>query len=449
VLIRPHLIFAGALGSACAPVLAFAVAGLGADHLDDATIIEILAARDKSVASISATVEFTQRPSPDGPRLAKAMHDHARWLRGVARDEKRAKKMEENAELYIDTPTVRRFGHYFRADGPVRARIAVSGTEFTDASGASTTRKPGVEIVHVYTGDRWKTYLPSEWSGSTLPVNSMNIHKEFRLNDELFEVALGTAMLVHPMWTSSADLSPEAAALRQVPWSEVTRLLEPVAKPDRMPPDPAVPWGTMIELSPPGQRSADAPVMPHLRIWLDAEHGYCPRRVQLDSSWVHPRTGARYWNPDLVVEWDQIADVPGTGELPMRCAMHHYSQYVSVDEGAPEEQWPMRTCETHITEYRFSDVRVGDALDDALFDVVPPAGTNVIDEVGNSHYLVGSAGEQLQKTALELRKMSSEPRDGAMGSARSGRMLLIYAVVVGVIAALLALYFRHLKSKAR
>jgi len=448
-MIRPQLIFAGALGFACGSVLAFAAAGLAADDLDDATIIEILAARDKSVASISARVEMWECTGPGLSLWLKMKRDNAAWLRTVARDEKRARKLDEMVENFTDPPSVRQFGRYFRADAPVRVRIAVSGTEFTDASGVMTALSPGAEFIHVYTGDRWKTFVPSEWSNSALPVSSMNIHKEFRLSTELFEVALGTAMLVHPMWTSSVDLSAEAIALRQVPWSEVTRLLGPVAEADRMPPDPAVPWGTMIELSPPGRHGADAPVMPHLRIWLDAEHGYCPRRVQLDSSWVHPRTGARYWNPDLVVEWDQIADVPGAGELPMRCAMHRYSQCVSVDEGAPEEQWPMQTCDTSITEFRFSDVRVGDALDDALFDVVAPAGTNVIDEVGNSHYLVGSAGEELRKTALELRRMSSEPPDRAMGSAHSGRMLLIYAVVVGVIAALLALYFRHLKSKAR
>ncbi len=436
-----HVTLAGALAFACEAILAFAPAALAGGDLDDATIIEILTARDKSVASISATVELTQRPALGQPRFVKAMHDHARWLRGVTRDEKRARKLEETAELFTDLPSLRQFCRYFRADLPVRVRIAVAGTEFTDASGVRTMRRPGAEIVHVYTGDRWKTYLPVDWSGSALPVNALNIHKEYRLSAERFEVARGTAMLVHPSWTSFVDLSPEAAALAQARWSELTRLLTPVAKADRIPPDPALPWGTMIELSPPNLGTT------HVRIWLDAEHGYCPRRVQLDQSAVDARTGARYWITELVVEWDQIADVAGAGEWPMRCAMHHYSQYLSVDEGVSEEQWPLQTCETSITEFRSSDVRVGDALDDALFDVVPPAGTNVIDEVGNSHYLVGSTGEELQKTALELRKMYSEPPDGGPTAGRS--RLLTYAAAIGVIAALLALYFRRLRSKAR
>ena len=350
--------------------------------------------------------------------------------------------------MYADAVERRARYRYYFSDSPARVRAELLSEGGAGLNRATQHAQQGPKTLFIYTGDRWKCYVPAERSHSAEPLNELLIHHGNRQGRLAFETARANAAPLNPIMLQCFDPGQSAKELTEVRWSELLRFVHP-------PNDEGAPAEVakasdeaLLELSPPPDPKLGAPFF-RLRLWLDVRRGYCPRRMLIEVSRLNELSGARYSNPIVSAEWDDISSVAAVGDLPMRCTVHQYMEYLTVDEKEPWEKWPAQAFEVATVEMRWSEVRVGDRLGDDLFDVVPPPGTNVIDEVGKVNYVVGSAGQELKKTALEFRETYSRPPSADQVHSFKGgwSRLALYAVVAGVIATAMAIYFRARRSR--
>jgi hypothetical protein len=142
------------------------------------------------------------------------------------------------------------------------------------------------------------------------------------------------------------------------------------------------------------------------------------------------------------MEWSDIVPLDGGVFFPHTCRLKHYRLYAVPETN--ERLGIQRAYEHVVRTFTFSNVKINQPLDEQLFVLNPPVGTNVVDEIAGHRYLVGSAGEQLQKTALQLREPAGREPPGP----RWGTFTVIGSAGVLVLVLLGVLYARH-RSKLR
>lgn len=411
------------------------------------TLVQILKARDGAVSSFSADLDVSERSAPGRQQFVRAKRNLARWWRNVAGDEARARSHEEMADM-LDGEVERRARYrYYFSDMPPRVRTELVSEERPAANGTHRKFAPTEPTLYIYTSDRWKTFSPAAWSRSSQPLNELQITNDNRVAPFAFEVARGSAVPLYAGMGEAFDVSPSAKALAQIRWTELLKWMHPAGQPHASAEESAV-WGrTLVELTPPPPKNLNIPQF-RIRVWLDATHGYCLRRFVTEAFRENELTGVSYYIPIIAADWDEVSVLATTGDLPLHCTFHLFTELLMVTANEPFEKWPSRAFELTNVEVRMSNVNVGAGLPDKLFNVSPPVGTNVIDEVRQVHYVVGSAGEELRKTALELRKKYSQPRAHERGGTTGALRTIIICTGIGVLALAIVVYFRVRRARA-
>jgi hypothetical protein len=152
----------------------------------------------------------------------------------------------------------------------------------------------------------------------------------------------------------------------------------------------------MLELTTTPRRTGllRSPGQPRCRlvIWFDPQHDYCPVRLESDVLQEDEASGTAeyiHWN---VVQWTDLTRLPGGFMQPQHCSLHWYSFFRLPRNDASDGKFPARSYNTKTTDIKLSDIRINEGLDDSLFAITPPPGTNVRDEVVGYSYIVGNAG---------------------------------------------------------
>jgi hypothetical protein len=288
--------------------------------------------------------------------------------------------------------------------------------------------------VTVWTGDRWKNLVPAgRFQPGRAPM--MQVHLESGKYPPT-EVFCGNALPLNVPLCRELGLERDAAVLApndQLGWVEAVsrfpmeRAVESVEPLPRG--GPALP---MLELqtSLPQKAPASQWGMPgrRVRIWLDPAQDYCPVRCEVDFLEPDEVGGNhRYIHRD-VVEWSDFVRLPSGFVLASHCTEHVYLHF-SLPSG-DENRTPAKAYNTKDIDAVLSNVRINEPLAKSLFDVVPPTGTHVRDDVVGYAYLVGSAGEELEKIAL------AEPQPSASGvSGRWSSWTLALSLLTGLFIA--------------
>src|SRR5207244_2564694 len=126
------------------------------------------------------------------------------------------------------------------------------------------------------------------------------------------------------------------------------------------------------------------------------------------------------------------------------CVQRLYQHFPVL--GTSGQPGPNKAFELKLNRYQFTNVRVNTDVSDALFDFKPPPGTNVLDELRGEAYLVGSAGQELERMAVEERAFTAQERT----LSRSNKLVFITWVVVCLaVLASLFLLRRRLRLRAK
>jgi hypothetical protein len=242
----------------------------------------------------------------------------------------------------------------------------------------------------------------------------MSVHTESGIYPKT-EVARGNAIPLNPQLQKELGIALDATSRfpeQQIAWDELLARLpldRAVAASAPLPGDGRT--LPMLELTPAPPREGllrkEGTPFCRLRVWFDPEFEYCPVRLESDvlkgdgeqAQYVHFH----------IVEWMEPTRLRGGFVQPLRCALHWHSIFSLPRDDGTAEWFPGKAYNIKTTDVVISDVRINGPLDDAAFAFAPPAGTSVRDEIAEYTYLVGSAGEELEKRAIEERESGVTP----------------------------------------
>ncbi len=392
----------------------------GVTHADEAnppSLWDVLAARGGAVQTFRADVRITPRPGADRGRLADAQTAYLQWRRTHFPGESEEPRRKYIAALRRNAVAASTFYHYY-AKMPDKIRFEL----YKDASSGGTggLGQLGLEI---YTGDRWE----SDYRASH-PKNAVIVGRQASNNLPLLEIARGAAADTWELEGCSAATE----ATKQVHWSELLGLLDRATATESQKPLPGRkvlrPFLEVRSKRHTGQYGNGRRLY-RLRLWFEPAHDYLPRRMECQ----YMSLNGEGYVPSKVVEWSGFTRLSDGSEFAKQCVERRYDPFQLVEPDKPQESWTTRAYEVIVNQFEFTDVHVNQPLDDALFKMEPTRGTFVIDQVSGYQYTVGSAGQQLRKTALD----SSE--DHAQTASARWRLLL----GAGLAALLLAILGRY------
>jgi hypothetical protein len=153
-----------------------------------------------------------------------------------------------------------------------------------------------------------------------------------------------------------------------------------------------------------------------LRVWFDPQHDYCPVRFESDILEKNEADATHQYIHWDVIEWSDFRRLPDGIVQPFHCAIHWHTFFGLPRNTGSDDRFPAISYNTKTTDCVLSDVRINEPLDGALFELAPPRGTHVRDELAGFAYIVGSAGEELEKRALQERERSQLGRPRAWSS---------------------------------
>ncbi len=424
---RPSLNDAGgrrtAWGLAAIPFLLLAGGGCPAKADEASPLIEVLRSRAGTVRTLQADVAITETfEGPDSPRYLQTLRDRITWYGkqnqpvppGLA-------SMAKAAEAPVP-PRTFYFRYFFQSPGLLRLEC------FRQASFAEEARGP----VSVFTGERWQSFSPA-----TAEEKQQGIQHDLLIRGKEggpewhIDVALGMGVFTQDLGMELAKLGPRVEGSGQVPWDVYLGTLPlEAARAGRQPLPGSEVARPFLELNGRPFKDTQCPGR-RMRLWFDDTRAYLPLRVESERVAVDKMTGNPFLLPTSIIEWSDPRTLPDGFTVATTATVRWFGTAVPPVEGAPPEKWTQRSFETGKNVFRFSNVRVNEPLDPALFKVDPPVGTHVVDEVAHETYITGSAGRQLRKMALQTRE-ELPPPEQAMG----GRAAWWFAA--GAVAAILA-----------
>jgi outer membrane lipoprotein-sorting protein len=361
-------------------------------------LIEILKSRAGSVETFQADVRITETAGSGNKKLARAQHEFANWLT-KNQPNLPAKGVEARATQFEkDSPPRVSFIRYY-AQKPGRIRMEDFGEAETEKT--AYERAP---IIRVCTNDRWKEYTPAPRTPGSLGTMIISVNKSGLPE---VEVARGQAVPRSPFFKESSE---RAAALRQVDWDELLRLIDRRASAARQKPlqneSNSLP---VLDIATPAA-SGFALGSQRFQIWFDPTHGSCPIQLLCEHLAPNRRDGKEYYLTDVSVDWsDPIALSDGTWFFQTARLGFHHSFFAyplpGKNSGLSDtgNDWPQESYEIVVKTFRFSNIRTNEPLSPTLFDLPAPKNTNVIDEAAGVHSVVGSTGEMIFQEALRWR----------------------------------------------
>lgn len=396
----------------------------------------LLKAKAESIRTFRADIKLTELPGSDRQRYATVLRKRIEWDQQNRNGPQN--KMQEQMIEALEKPLSPRVSYvrYF-AKQPGLIRIEDLGS---DESGRAFAGRGSV--TEIYSGEKWHRFSARSESGKDGRFNHMVISGNSPHETRQIEVARGAAVFVTPFIGNTKPVSHAAQQLRQVYWDEVFRLYPAN--------EATVIWLSLqgyaeklpvLQLQ--GAKLVDGPGRFRLQLWLNKEKSFHLVRIECQHEEMDKSTGTAYFVPDMVAEWDKLKQFSNGAYFAERCLLrYNWRQSIPTANLAPS-QWPGQSFEIGVLQVEFANVRINDELSDKLFQIDTPPSTNVVDEVAGVHYIVGSSGEELHRSALKLSKDRTD---------RNGRFwwrYLLAAVVIALVAAMVFWFLRQRRVPVR
>jgi hypothetical protein len=388
-------------------------------------LLAVLKARAGSVQTFQAEVKVvTSQDGRDRQRYGKDRLRYLEWARQQQRTKAQLADLEKVAKYFLGPPPPAHtwgYRYYAQRSGELR----IERLAFARGAAQPTDARPD---VRVYRGDRWLLLGNNQ---TDLTVLQQHAESPF------FEVARGEALF--PGFVTrhhKARLSSRSLGIAQVPWGEVLQVFDADSATDLREPLPSGgPARPVLLVS--DALVKDMGLRPcRVRLWFDPDQGHMPLRLEYQELEVHSVDGKPYYLTKAVAEWSEPAALPAGLVFPHKAVLSFYDRFAPSGKGDNPDKWPGQSYEVSRQTFTFSKVRVNEPLDPTLFAVKPPPGTNVTDEVSGYAYVVGSAGEELRKTALKAQELVPPPQP-----VRRGKTVWVVLAVNGLLLGSLALFY--------
>jgi hypothetical protein len=240
----------------------------------------------------------------------------------------------------------------------------------------------------------WKTWAPSSQPGRP---------PDFTISDSTSaELALPAYLGLSFFASNGAGLHfrlpPHAKRSGLIPWSLILAEFDTrAARTQRLE------GGWLVTLA---SHHHLANQMPFLRLELRfaAEPPYVLQSLSLDAIMTKVE---KHYSPRVRQHWSEFREVGGI-LVPHSFADAWLVQGFIPEEGRGLNDWVATAHELSIKTTQISELELNVELPDALFEPPAlPAGTSVVDKVRGEAYVVGQAGEILERTALAARDLQS------------------------------------------
>lgn len=351
---------------------------------------QLLEARVDAIDSLKASVAFTRRPGKDVTVFSANQKKFAEWLRAVEHDAETADQVQARSAL-LDKPRASPTRYFLFHGNGGRCRAE----EFSGPSLNAPARS-----LQVFTGNQWQMLTPRS---AKYRNPEMTITGDYRATLPAIDVARGVALPVDARLAVHLPVPKEALASGSLSLRDAFDSLfsggssreyfEPLASGG--PPLP------VLELATPEFRDTGRGYY-QVRWFFDPRNGYCPVRMECSVLEPHRSSGGTTYLLTEAVDWAKPVDLGNGQRFPCHATIHYGLRDAPVEDGVSSNDWQGRSFEMHNHDFEFSKLS-DDAASDGLYAIHPPAGTNVVNEMAGERYLVGSAGQQLERTALALR----------------------------------------------
>jgi hypothetical protein len=424
---------------ACVAALLFGTQALAADK--SSVLLDVFKARAGAVQSFQAKVRVTSSGGRDLVALSAAMRQLASWTEQHNKTlaHKVPQVLETAANIERQPAVETDYYHYWaQLPGSFRVQRYDSETEFKEGLRENAD-------VWIYTGDRWKIYVPA-FAGQD--QNVLTIRSQHNTFIPPFEVARGQGIVADIIVERRTKASARAMGMSQMLWGEfLERMTKPDSAVDLLEP---LPGGNkpqplvQIDAGPAGPAGNGGY---RIRCWFDLNNGQCPLRLECQHRELC--ASKEFYLNDFVVEWSEPEKLPNGFVFPKRCLLRGFTRYAKPVQGVLDSNdWPGESYETRVQEFRFADVRVNEPLAADLFDVKPPSGTAVIDYVAGTRYVVGSAGEELRKRALQMAEDIIPPEPLTPAGSWRFILLIVNVIVIALVGLAIVLHRRRQKRSA-
>lgn len=425
------------------------VTGETASEGGETNLLNILQHRSRTIVGFQADVRVDGQNGSEREQLYQEMLAHADWIEknGVKDREKRAKRMRNNAEMTRMIPVLTPANYRYYAIPPNLIRIE----QYRWAEGQIDRKDP---VVNIFTGDRWTDFAPaSRVEGDGPHQNQLLIHKNAPPGQCNFEIMRGDAVPTDFFMQLSEKATTRSLILAQTSWKDLTNVIVPesIQESRRALPD----GGPVLPMLSVGIKREGKGCRFRIQVWLQPDKGYHPVRLECADGLIDPRTKNYYYVPSRVCVWSDFQKINNV-VVATKCNTREYHLSYPVVQGKPSDEWPGRSFETYQNTAVFSNVKVNDLIPESLFKPIVPPDTNVVDEVANTHYLVGSSGEVLRKSALALNPpppiapnpdLDMERNSGV--APRTIKMVLIVNMFVFLFIIVLITWYRRRFRKER
>lgn len=354
---------------------------------------EMLSKRSSAVKTLSAIV---MERSSAGPQFTEYVDRMA--LAGELLKEKRPERANEAKSLADRSSAIRKFGF---ASNEARYRCLASEARFLRIE-ELFGKAP---VVSIFADGLWTNYQPPHQGGPSsdrLPAaGRMHVSEQAHplLN---FRVMAGLAIPVESFFPDTFHLSDNARKTGAVEWPEVFVLcmngeLEIAHEAT----------GATLAFTSSPLTKVGLPLY-RFKVFLDRKAAFLPAKLVVEDLVMGIKNVDPYYRTVRVMEWAGYGDHNGI-LTPTECRVHGLTHFSDVRRDRSPDEWRPITLDIKRMVYVLSEMRVNEAMDAAQFKIEPALGSSVTDRVKSETYVVGSAGEALNKTAIAALDQFGDP----------------------------------------
>lgn len=365
---------------------------------------KILENRSRAVATFRADIQYQEQLSEDARRHAKVLMQTAEMIekKQITLAKGNPEKLKKSAETIMASVGVPGSTSYYRylAD-------YLGGNIRIEAYQESRSPVPHpfvVEpIIRVYAKGQWEVFLPASRRHSESSKRNQSIQSfDANTNPPFGEIARGNAVPLHAILAGYA-VSAQSKALLQVSLQELLQVLDAksIQEVRKSLPNSDEQLPVLEISSHPFEKTGLRYF--RVRIWCDPKSGYLPIRIETETLGDDRIPDSPKYFADHVIEWSQPLKLVGGEVVMTRCQLHEFGTMSVPVEGKSQTEWPLESYQRSTKTYILSNIALNEPMNSKLFNVNTPPGTRVIDEPKGYEFIVGSAGEELKKTALAIR----------------------------------------------
>ncbi len=259
------------------------------------------------------------------------------------------------------------------------------------------------KLISLLQNHEWTHYTPSTRLGnSVVPAQgSALINKQFR-GLKPIPVLLGFGLESDQLFTLSEQSKPKG----YYSWDEIIELNQKGTI-ELLPSDIVSSDGTkhrckLLQIT--TEKGSNSPIgFYRWDIFLDIEKGLCPVKV-IGYTSTDPKDGESYRIVDYVIEYHNLKLLDSGLYLPHEMSYTTYEDFFIPDESKNMEDWRKISLDVGKTVVRLDSVKNDDNITSKSLEVSLPAGTRISNHVTGYTFVVGSAGEAIDKTAIAVKQ---------------------------------------------